>query len=720
MKHFFTPIFLFPLAMTPLAASASTVALSPADDAGSSTTVIEEADTLPSIELQEIVVQGRTQRVVKYGVEYIPDKKTKRNSLNATNLLLKMQIPQLDVNPLTSKVTTITGQEVSFFIDYVPASSDQLSGMRTEDVLRVEVLDHPADPRFNGAAHVVNYVMVKYEWGGYTKAMLSSHFLSDDFVGGGLFSRFVYKNWQFDATASGGGFFFNRKPESTSETFRDVDFLGRHYDEVTRTTSTDHYRQRSDNQDATFRFVYQKENVYIHHSVAFTRFAQPKGDRRTSLKFSVPELAETDAEYSETNLTLSPSVNGYYFFNFPKQNSLSVNWSFSYNAQKRYSDYKVPGLDPIVNNNREKVYTPSVQLFYTKVLPRQNMIRAVLYSYASFYHTEYSGSYDGTQKLVSNENMFFLEYMKNWNFGLSLYSRVGVSNVEGRVNGVSTLNEWNPRLGLQLQYRINDKNSVTLEGWWGNNHPDPSTANDALVQSNELMWLQGNPDLRNTIFNSASLSYNWIPTNKFSLSGNLSYSGYQHRQAYLFHTLPGVDGLVRQVVNSGNYSSFSGYLSASLRLLQNSLVLTASGGAGRMMLSGMDGQNRNYITGNARAQYMGSNWTVALFYNSPSVYLGGMNFGYVFYNKGSYGVSFSYAFGDFQTEVQFNNWFCRDYLSHTKFNSSRYSVDRVDWAPNLSRIVNLAFTYTLPYGKKVSRSDEASAGSGRGSSAILK
>lgn len=60
---------------------------------------IVEKDSVKSRELDEVVVNGRSQRIIKFGVEYIPDKKTKKISTDATDLLFHLMIPKLRVIP---------------------------------------------------------------------------------------------------------------------------------------------------------------------------------------------------------------------------------------------------------------------------------------------------------------------------------------------------------------------------------------------------------------------------------------------------------------------------------------------------------------------------------------------------------------------------------------------------------------------------------------------
>ncbi len=679
----------------------------------------EPSDTVMSAELAEIVVEGRTQRVVKYGVEYIPDRKTKKTSIDASALLTRMQIPQLDIVPGSSEVKTSNGQEVKMFIDYAPASSQDLQGLRPEDVVRVEVLDYPDDPRFDSAPHVVNFIMQHYEWGGYTKLTALGKSLSTDYASGDIYSKFVYKKVTFDANASANWFRQDHNPYWTDQTYRNIYVGDQHFNSLERyALSGIDYLSKSNSQWASLRATFQNDKSYIRHTVSFYRNATPLSTNSSKVYFSENIFPDDPALSLNSSQTLNPRVDGYYQFFLPKGNTISASWNFSYGATKKGSSYQLGSLEPIVNDNREKIYSPVGNLTYSKKFDRNNTFRTALMSFNTIYDTYYSGSYDGRQKLLSSENMLFLEYMQNWQWGLSLYTRVGASYVIGRVNGVNTLEQWNPRLGFQLQYKVNDKHSASIEGWWGNSHPSASTSNSALVQNNELLWLQGNPDLRNTIFTFVSGSYTFIPTNSFSLSATIQYEGNPHKQAYDFFTLPGIDGLVRKSINSGDAQNYSAFLSANLRLLDNSLSFRFSGQATRVVLTGCDAQSMNYLAANINAQYTRNNWSAMLYYRSPGRQLNAWSNGERGKYGSIYGLEGTYSIGDFKASLMFRNWFTRNGYYKEFFTSPLFSQTAGYWNDELSQTIQLTLSYTFTYGKKVNRNTELYQSGGPGT-AIL-
>ena len=110
---------------------------------------IETPDSTKTQELNEVVVEGQLQRTSATVSTYLPTKRQRNAAQNGPELLNYMAIPQLG---LVSgyNVTTNSGQRVDLYIDYVPASEQDLNGMRMADVKKVEYYDFPTDPRFQG------------------------------------------------------------------------------------------------------------------------------------------------------------------------------------------------------------------------------------------------------------------------------------------------------------------------------------------------------------------------------------------------------------------------------------------------------------------------------------------------------------------------------------------------------------------------------------------
>ncbi|MDE6270221.1 MAG: hypothetical protein K2M12_05125, partial [Muribaculaceae bacterium] len=107
----------------------------------SGATAEEPADSTKATALREVVVSAELQRTSATVSTYIPTRRQKNAAQTGPELLAHMAIPQLGLVSGTS-VTTSSGLGVDLFIDYVPASEQDLSGMRTADVKRVEYYDY--------------------------------------------------------------------------------------------------------------------------------------------------------------------------------------------------------------------------------------------------------------------------------------------------------------------------------------------------------------------------------------------------------------------------------------------------------------------------------------------------------------------------------------------------------------------------------------------------
>ncbi len=72
-------------------------------------------------DLQELVVEGDLSSASVRGATYIPTTRQKRAAQSAGDLLLRMAVPQVNVDPLSLAITSATGSGLQLFIDHIPA-----------------------------------------------------------------------------------------------------------------------------------------------------------------------------------------------------------------------------------------------------------------------------------------------------------------------------------------------------------------------------------------------------------------------------------------------------------------------------------------------------------------------------------------------------------------------------------------------------------------------
>lgn len=668
--------------------------------------ISNDKDTIVT-NLQEVVVEGRTQRVIDSGVEYTPDKNAKKFAIDAISLLENMQIPQLIIFPDNS-VKNMDGKNVKIYIDYIEATAADISGLRPEDVRRVEVLDYPKDVRFKNEDHVVNFIMYKYKWGGYTKLRITGGILSEDRIQGGLYQKFIFNDWSFDLAASGRGDWCRNNKDNIKESYKNFEYNGILYDDIIRISETESFYEKNNDEDVSFRFAYGKDDIYVGHTLAFSRQSTPQSERYSNVGFSNPVLSPTNSRDINDALIMNLWVNGNYYFSMPKGNSLSANWSAGINGYRLNRSYIPNGFDPIENHNKTLYGYFWADIDYSKQLAHNNSIGIKAYSNNMFSDTGYTGTYTGDSKITDSYTRAEATYNQRWDFGLSVMARIGVIFIYNRQNGTEYINSWTPRGYIRLGYKFNPKSSISATWNMYTGQPGPDDIKDVIQQENELFWISGNPNLSGGIHNRMNISYNFMPFKIFSMNVTGIYKNYDKVPVYIYGTRPGYDGIVRTLSNDNREQDLTVAASFNLFLLDRSIMFGGGIEFHHQINSGNHAAYDSNVSGFLNVRYSYKNFSTRLFFVSGDRTINDTK-GFEHRNPCRYGLNLSYSAGEFKATLQFDNWFSDGKICQ-EYESPHYDYSGWKWDRNMARMLTLNLTYTFPYGKRVDRNNEIEAG----------
>ncbi|MDE6488578.1 MAG: hypothetical protein K2L46_04795, partial [Paramuribaculum sp.] len=242
-----------------------------------------DPDSVKTQNLDEIVVEAQMQQTSPVSTSYIPTGKQKNAAHDAISLLQAMAIPQLRIDPIEKNVSDNFGEDVSLFINYLQASKEELDGLRTADVRKVEFLEFPTDPRFRGRQKVVNIIVQEYSYGGYTKLSADENFLLGLSSQVNLFSKFSYKKMTYDFYVAANNWKHNHDGSTVKSTYTLIN-NGKPYS-LNRNEILESSKFKQNQYPVTFRATYNSDKIQIRNTVSFQHIANPQISRRGRLEY---------------------------------------------------------------------------------------------------------------------------------------------------------------------------------------------------------------------------------------------------------------------------------------------------------------------------------------------------------------------------------------------------------------------------------------------------
>lgn len=677
----------------------------------------EPADTAATArQLGEIVVTARQQSASAAATTYTHTAAQKRTAQTAIDLLRQMAIPQIRINPIDGAVSDNAGGSVALYINYLEAGKDELAGLRTADVRRVEYLEFPTDPRFGGAQRVINIIVHQYAYGGYTKAAASTDVLAGLAGHADVYSKFSYKKMTFDLYAGADMRDWHHAGSYTKGIYRLIGDDSKEYT-LHRSETPVSSRHKEKQYPITVRATYSSDRIRIRNLLAFTNSGTPANEYSGTLAYSPDRAEGYSFDRKNPGRSNMASYSGSYYFELPENITLDITPSVNYTHSNDYTDYVVSGREPIHRHAKEDACNYRVNLYIRKRFGQQHSLMLGGNGGDNIHHLKYTG--DNTYR--DRFHNAFAAAMAGYNFRtqkISLNIDAGAAWENSDING-SRYSDTYPFAHVNVRYAANQKNSFSAYLQYATNSPGISQKSTDILQENELMYISGNPQLKNSRHATVNLAYTWLPSNTIGLSAYGSFFDIFDRQLLVYTPYHNGKALLRSYINDGDYISARIGISVNCRLLDGKLQLYANPCQTFYKSTGIYNQSCNPFGVTAQANYYLDSFYFQIYYESPrkTMYMTSPR---ISRSRNFHSATIGWANANWNLRIMAANIFNKGWddsriTIHSPYYSERQTITGTAYHPR----INFSATYTFGYGKKVERGNEVGRQAGT-ASAILK
>lgn len=658
-------------------------------------------------DLQEIVVEGDLSSANVRGATYIPTARQKRVAQSAGDLLLRMAVPQVNVDPLSMAISSATGSNLQLFIDYIPARPEDLAGLKTTDVVKVEYLEHPTDSRFMGAESVINFVMKKYEFGGYTKLSANEYLLIGYQGDESLYSKFSYKRMTYDLYAGVANYRKFHGGSSQSETFRIPDAEGTPTT-ITRRSDQTRYRYFSDRWPVTFRATYQGDRVTFITHAAYTRYLMPVNISEGIIYPETGEGFPMEMEYGRHSDSRSNLLD----YNADLNADLTHGFSLNAHATLGYSNIHSSSLYGnseslrIDNSYRENNLKGDACLTLSKNFSTGHSIDLFTTWSGYFDKVRYvDGDVTDYDRNKLEAQLSYSYFTRKWR----LSATGGLSHAIHLTNGTRNANTY-PYARLNATFSGDSRHLVMAQLRYSPQNLPANAESASIIRQNEYMYIGGNPSLRRGHFFDASLMYfgtlaKWLRVNAVLATDQCRNTSMQY---YLPYTGPdNTPGLLRTYVSDGYQQAYRASVDLTAFLFGNSLILRAGGGYSFWMNTGMSRKTENGYHTSFSAMWYSGDFSVGIGGTTPSRSIDTFGNGVVIHRNGGYWLQGAWGNGKAQVSLALGNIAEWDWGSERRhYTSPCYDYNSTVYNDSGHAWLRISATFTIGYGKELRRGNE--------------
>lgn len=657
-------------------------------------------DSIPARQLGELVVTGDRCWIENGTVNVIPSRKEKKLSNSPASLIKSMHLPFLKEKDGT--IVSLSGEPVSVFINGERAADIDISTFWPMEVRRVQYMESPADPRFEGARRVVNFIVEKYRLGGVIRFNGTQKVPDNGYYTAA--SKLAYRKMTYGVMVNGSYLRDHRTDSDVETRYTDIFYNGRKYDEITRNEES-HAYTREEGVRAAFDAKYATQGMSIRHTLSLGWNRNPGSGSHSADSWSENLFGSNYSYDCNTLRSLSPQLSGNYYFILPKKWFLSAGWFYSYARNDNSSQDRTGYTDIVFNSTREDVHSGKIFILPSYMPSDKWLFQLRVDASLDRFSTRYGGSAVTRQAQSRQDITSFVNvsWSPSQKFSLSLKPGVAASMWQiGSIHGHTV----SPTLSLSAYWDPSRKVSTGGSLKLYRRSPSASESNPVPVRNSELMWSLGNPCLKNLTSWDTYVYATYIPSNWLTMSLGLGYA--KTFNGIISTYTPGpaeTGGLVKENINARPKDSFRANLGFSGSFLDDNLSVSIDPQWYYTHFSGPYGKDLHCLTLSGSVDYTIGDFRLGVSYDGPyrDLSMGGMARDW---KHDSWSATVEYGNGNLYIDLGVEDIFNNKARSREWFTSPNYSTVTHTW--ETGRKLTLNVTYTFGYGKKIDRSIDIS------------